>query len=501
MANPPRKLFSPYASSMFQDVPDAWKPFLLGENKSALIATLQKISKQMQRKYGVDSVYCGSDQYIYPHPANLFAAFFHNTPDSIRVIILGDYPRNNSGIAYAMDRFGKNTSGSYRREITAIQQLLQLTSFDPRGTCQNVLWLNYALTSNPLIVSNAQTVRGEHIPVAYALDPNSGWQVHNWTEYVNQVLVALLQAYPHIVLINWVGADVAHKLVLRGCSPGQPQFAHCDHFVQLSSMLAAQGMPRDPVTHSCVNWGQSAYPAVAAYAADGSCKGYRTANCITRAAVYTPQEYGGVANMVNCNWSVDVPAYEFCWSGKPNCDKTYHRIIPQSYTILPGCQFIYTTDVPATPTNNRGELLGLLRALDHAVAYYAARCSEAPMHLILDSTYAMGTAAEWCWGKRANDFAAVEKNRDMVRAVYLALNDLAAAMRCRGREMFCSEQTSKGPSATSVDMDVYFSRFVIYHQLSHLDKKGKVPRQGKNWIGNLPYNRWSANNEVDRLME
>lgn len=509
MTAKPRKLFSPYASCMFQDVPSEWKPFLLGDNKPMLIQTLQRISKLMMKKYGVGSVYDSvialgktpdialgksGDQYLYPHPANLFAAFFRNTPDKIRAIILGDHPRNNTGIAYATDRFGHKQAGSYGRQISAIQQLLNLDNFDPRGTTDVVLWLNYSLTANPRIVSNAQTVRDESTPVAYALDPNPGWVAHDWSLYINQVVASLLAAYPNIVVVNWVGADIEHKYLLRGCSPTQPQFSACDNFVQLSSILCAQGMPRDPITNSCIMWGRPAYQAVAAYAADGSCKGYRTSGCVTKAAVYTPKMYGGVPNLVDCCWVIDVPAYEVIFHRD---EKSFNRGAEK----MPGCNYIYITNTPATPTNNRGELLGLLRALDHAVQYYSSRHSEAPMHLILDSTYAMGTAAEWCWNKCSNDFSAVEKNRDMVRAVYLAMNELADAMACCGRNMFCSAQTAKAPSATSVDMGVYFSRCVIYHQMSHLDKKGKVPRPGKNWIENLPWDRWSANNEVDKLMD
>lgn len=212
-------------------IPDAWREWFGDLAHGAEAQAIQAFIREDAQKHKIN-----------PSPENLWNAFTHTRPSSVKVVILGQDPYPDSAAAHGLAFSSLNSipaslSNIYK-EIRRTHPDIKLEHGDL--TCwakQGVLLLNSALTVQA---------------------GNPGSHSHVWADYTDKIISRLSETTTGVVFVLW-GAKAKAKsqlidskkhLILTAAHPSPlsaAKFAGCNHFQLVNEYLLQTGRP-------AINW-------------------------------------------------------------------------------------------------------------------------------------------------------------------------------------------------------------------------------------------------------
>jgi uracil-DNA glycosylase len=360
---------------------------------------------------------------VAPPPGLILEALRYGAPADFHTVIIGQDPYYTPGTAQGLCFSAPGLPDSLKRIFGCLDRAhLRRNHGDTRGdlrpwAVQGVLMLNASLTTRlgtarahekqwakfveSLIQRLCTSVEGLHF-LLWGNDARRygttverhGHHVHEWT-------------HPSPLADNRLAPEV--------------QFRMCPHFEEVNAALKAAG-------RRTVCWDNQA-PIVAF--TDGSCplNGKSGARAGFAAAIIGGQFSGYIKD----------PAEN---SHQPKASIIYGEVEPREYGLV-GEHGIRPTSIAAEPTNNRGELMGIVYCL---LALLQGR-AVGQVEIISDSEISVKTLLEWLPTRLKKGTERVLKNYDLV--------SIAWALLCRLRAQATSVEIThvrshqKPPSSTA----------------------------------------------------
>ncbi len=494
-------LIAPFIKEIFKGLKPSWKKlFLSPEFKTILNKCFKKLNADLIQK-GVTAELIqenGIESYIRPVPSKILYAFKQFEVSETRVIVIGQDPYTKvdeaEGLSFSVP-VGTKIPPSLRTIYQALESQKLITKIPNHGNLvswarQGVLLLNRYLTRTP-------TIELDDTGTAY-IKNNGGSTKNNmhpfWTDFTNAVVKYISDVNPDIILLLWgkkaeeVCEAVAEKVAAESIDIqiwGHPSplnttsnFGKCPHFKYVNEKLKEKNMPEIdwniPDVHIKGTKKQTPDAKVAIIEelvvakivvfTDGGCpkNGKKDAKAVY--AAYFPKTFNEKANGVIGEYSGNVPDKE-----------------ATSATVFDG---------PKTkPTNNRGELLGIIAAFTVILTEYNKTKIKRPILLVTDSEICMGTINAWIWDwvKKQKDFSH-KSNPDLIRVLY---NQLLALRETVPTDKLL--QSSAKDCKNNAAMDLEWGGLTVIHQNSHLAKKD-IPERGT-----IEYELYNGNQRADDL--
>lgn len=494
-------LIAPFIKEIFKGLKPSWKKlFLSPEFKSILNKCFKKINADLVQK-GVTAELIqenGIESYIRPVPSKILHAFKYFEVSETRVIIIGQDPYTKvdeaEGLSFSVP-VGTRVPPSLRTIYQALESQKLITKIPNHGNLskwaqQGILLLNRYLTRTPTIVL-------DDTGTAYV--KNDGGSTKNnmhpfWTDFTNAVVKYIADINPNIILLLWgkkaeeVCEAVAEKVAAQAIDIqiwGHPSplntssnFGKCPHFKYVNEKLREKKLPEIdwniPEVHIKGTKKITADAQVAIIEelvherivvfTDGGCpkNGKKDAKAVY--AAYFPKTFDGKPNGISGEYSGVVPDKEINPNGK----------------VFDGEK--------VTPTNNRGELLGIITALSVILQEYKTSKKKRSVLLVTDSEICMGTINAWVW-KWMKSTKKEKKNMDLVAVLYKLLVELSEAVPTDKLLQASAETDCKNNNA----MDLQWGGLTVIHQNSHLAKKD-IPKKGTR-----EYELYAGNQRADDL--
>lgn len=436
---------------LISKLPEKWqKLFMHKDVKPTLDACLEKLKTKDHEKIENNAL-------LRPKYDEIFRAFSYFDIDDLKVIIIGQdpYPKieDACGLSFAL------RDGKTKHSLAAIYECLSVSGFSncdiTKWPSLGVLLLNKYLTRTATVVNGVVENGGSDKEHMHTF----------WGDFTN-IIIRKIVNYKHrhgekITIMMWGDkakieglTDKSHnlywghpsKLSNYNKTDNPKNFKYCDHFT---------------ITHKLHNipWGVVTAPKEAEGRLGGPCLENSKETKETtkkenkKIIVFTD---GGCSN-----------------NGKKNAVASYGVYFPDAFmdneNAMKG-KFGGKVPSPPTPTNNRGELLGMITALEKIVEFGA----PVPILLITDSTYCMKTVKEWMpkWFKKNPTFSD-RPNSDLLLRL---LDNLIKLENLHG---------AKHPTFLTIE-----------HQNSHLKAPPKDP---KVKTGGHAYESHLGNSVVDQI--
>lgn len=199
----------------------------------------------------------------------------------------------------------------------------------------------------------------------------------------------------------------------------------------------------------------------------------------------------------------------------PETFATYTNVLASTYTtsgLVPKAELqidmptleLKETDTPVQPSNNRGELLGMIHALISILRYYRVDPNpQLRMILVVDSEYVIHFVNERMWkymlavGHTKADWREkVKANKDLITIVSHLLLALCDLRGCDTNNITACWNNLMQPAAhdyykTAAEMDVEWPGLTLLYQPSH--------KPGPRSTSELDKSKWAANKHADEL--
>jgi uracil-DNA glycosylase len=461
---------------MFQNIKPKWKALLLHKDlKPKLMEIMEKVEEKVN----------GDFSLLRPSPSEIFRAFTFFDIDDLKVIIIGQdpYPKIEEacGLSFAY------RDGRPRNSLAKIYECIGPGADIELWPAQGVLLLNKWLTRSATMTPGGVQNGGSQKPNIHPF----------WDEYTELLVQKTINYHNRrgtvIPILMW--GDKAKMNITGGCclvwghpSPistynqvaGPKNFKHCDHFTRVNQiMLETERAPiqwaRDSVSGPPAILGPTAREHVSTNSnpeiqaegpntgpivvfTDGGCTGNGKASAVASFGVYFPAYFMDKKNHFDESISGKVPRGDF------------------------------------VPTNNRGELLAIVLALEKIAGMEIPKNQPFPPVLVItDSEYSMNSINGWIhkWHKEDPKFLQ-RKNPDLMCRVATVLGKLKGLY---GGKLFHPAALTQWK--TKVELDITWPGLTIIHQRSH---KKDIPRKDpKIKTGGLEYEKYLGNDCVDKL--
>lgn len=405
----------------------AWAPILLGPAARPLLwAACYRVAE--------DLVIHGGG--LAPAAADVMAAWRHFDPADLRAVVLGQDPYPTAGHADGL--CFSTRAAAAPPSLRNIHQALRhagLLADDRAATNtltgwaeQGVLLMNAGLTTRAGVsdvhLGHWQPYIVEVIAQLLELDQTVAWLC--WGGKATGLMTAVARATrgrPH----NAAARAKHHVLTWRhpsplgnaGAAPAE-HFHQCTNFATANAVLALGGRPP-------IDWGRLGAPGDAGRAVADVADATQALAALTLGAppaVLAFTDGSASANgaaTCRAGWGVYVPAapFECALAGVAG---------PFGHTE----EVRLCGPVPAgavAPSNNRGELLAIMKALEWMLGLCQARPDDHPRRLVVvsDSQYSVNTLIEWAPRWVAKGALAKQKNPDMIGPALAQLAALRAA--------------------------------------------------------------------------
>ena len=494
-------LIAPFIKEIFQGLKPSWKKiFLSSEFKLILNKCFKKLNADLIQK-GVTAELIqenGIETYIRPVPSKILNAFKHFEMSETRVIIIGQDPYTKvdeaEGLSFSVP-VGTHIPPSLQTIYQTLKSQKLITKIPNHGNLttwarQGVLLLNRYLTRTP-------TIAIDDTGTAYV--KNDGGSTKNnmhpfWTDFTNAVVKYISDQNPNIILLLWgkkaeeVCEAVAAKVAAEEIDIqvwGHPSplntssnFGKCPHFKYVNEKLRELKLPEIDwniqdvhLTKGIKKITPDAQVAIIeeivheriVVFTDGGCPKNGKKNAKAVYAAYFPKTFDGKPNGIVGEYSGVVPDKEINPDGK----------------VFDGEK--------VTPTNNRGELLGIITAISVILQEYKIHKKKKSVLLVTDSEICMGTINAWIW-KWMKSTKVEKKNMDLIVVLHKMLIELSETV-----------PTDKLLQASAIDcknndvMDLDWGGLTVIHQNSHLAKKD-IPKKGTR-----EYELYAGNQRADDL--
>lgn len=466
------------------------------------------VSKQFLLKHGFDSS-------LRPNPRDILRSLSFVKPQDIKVIILGrdPYPnkKNATGLAFSTSCEEK-APRSLEKIFDCLKYHKLMKTTPDSGNLeewskQGVLLLNAYLTRTPNIekgivqnegASNKKNIHEFWKPftaelIRFILNSNkkTGIVMMLWGNDAKSIGADILDMklkYPkRIVSMHWGHPS---PVSTNNNSGSKIRFELCNHFIKTNKLLKASGS-------SEINWDPSGlvntkksdqkdsknlridednsktqdkkkdkmkYLIVFT---DGSCLGNGKKDAKASFGIYFPDTFDNKQNIIS--------------------NKKMYGLVPLHTLEIVNDKIKETKD-KISPTNNRGELLGIVYALK--IINDLIDSPNINIIITVDTEYGLKTVKTWIWSWYKTDKAFEhKKNPDIMRILYKYLIDIKTKLNKKSeKDLFVSNIGESG---------IYIS-----WQESHLDKKGRVPIKNKNKVeGGYEYEKYIGNQIADKLAE
>jgi uracil-DNA glycosylase len=378
-------------NKMFEGVDRRYSEILVVKNRTAFSKCIKDVNSAVKNDVSK----------ISPTPDNILRAFKLCPWDELKVLIIGQdpYPKPGDADGMAFSSHAKTTPASLKNIFKCLKKsgLIKKKPEHSRldtWARQGVLMLNSALTTE------AGKVKA-HFKI--------------WDAYTDAVVKGIVEAHPNIILLLW-GNDakskasvVEHDKVLTWGHPSPvstvnrsktdpKSFRFCDNFRRCNEMLTAMG--KTPINWDSINEDAEAIENV---------KAAPDANIL-----YIGTDGGSRGN------------------GKKDCRASWAYFCLDGNIVYNGSGLVPSTpDCPAT--NNRGELTGIIKALEHIDKLDAN--DRRDVLLLSDSEYSINTLTKFApnWFKDpVKHEIEKKKNIDLVKQGV----DLIAKIRLRRKLTF-----------------------------------------------------------------
>lgn len=500
----------------FVGIKPSWRKLFLGKLKPQLNECFKQLGVTL-KKLGVtkaDVERRGLEYYIRPAPENIFNAFRFCEVEDIRCVIVGQDPYPDADHAHGLSfsvPHGEDVPSSLSKIYDCLYKQDIIDTKPNHGNLekwakQGVLLLNHYLTRNPQIklVKVVDDETGKETKIANVISNGSkdDKNMHPfWSAFTGAILNHLcglaeekntylclmlwgqkaqemVSAIPEFVMSDKIDIKTwghPSKASPVNQKPGPKNFENCTHFKSINAELQERELPLidwDPrevqtqktaIAKAPVAKPPVSKPAIKAKPAkrvvvftDGGCKGNGKAHAKASYGVHFPVKFNGEDNGYVGNISGLVPSTDI--------------LDVQNGVLVQGKKKI-------TPSNNRGELLGVIMALD-AIIHNAP---NGPWLVVMDSEYCMHIVNEriWKWHKKDSTFGEWA-NPDLVNILHKQLLKL--------KELRDTKPLLQPAAAThyakKTPMDLKWDGLTVLHQDSHIDKAPTDPFEYAIWEGN-----------------
>jgi uracil-DNA glycosylase len=402
-------VITPYLKQIF-DVKKSWRKLLLGPLKPASTRVINEIDNDLRKK-GVtlgDVKKNGLGTYLRPAPEHIFEAFKKFEVQDTKVIIIGQDPYPNPKQAHGL--CFSSGDGSIPASLKKIYSCLveqDLIAAGPKtGNLENwakqgILMLNIYLTRTPIIAKI-----GDECGVMGNGGSTDACMHKFWMKFTveflrlfttsiapeigNKVFVVLwgipaqnldycIMEGDYIKILKWGHPSPMNKA--NNDSKNMGNFIHCDHFAKINECWKMEWNPDKPVIKD---------NEMTVYT-DGACSGNGQKGAKASYAAYFPDEK---LVLYGC-----VPATKFKWKNGSVTSDTKSGI--------------------TKATNNRGEILGLIFALQHFL-----KSGGKKLRVISDSQYVILSLTK-IWERVSDKKFDKKPNPDLLLVLRDCLLDIA----------------------------------------------------------------------------
>jgi len=221
-------------------------------------------------------------------------------------------------------------------------------------------------------------------------------------------------------------------------------------------------------------------------ATDGGCTGNGNRRAMASYAAYVPETFATYTNVLAST-------------------HTTSGLVPKAelQIDMPTLE-LKETDTPIQPSNNRGELLGMIHALIAILRYYRVDPNpQLRMILVVDSEYVIHFVNERMWkymlmvGHTKADWREkVKANKDLITIISHLLLALCELRGCDVTNITACWNNLMQPAAhdyykTAAEMDVEWPGLTLLYQPSH--------KPGPRSTSELDKSKWAANKRADEL--
>jgi uracil-DNA glycosylase len=458
------KMISDYIKEMLNEIKPGWKKIILSPKlKPLFIEVLEKIDESYDA------------MTIIPKPKHIFEAFKYFEPYDTKCVIIGQDPypdpENAHGLSFSVP-LGVKTPASLKNIYKALIKSKQMVKDPGHGNLekwakQGVLMLNLYLTR----------CIGDKTLHKF------------WDKFTTTLIEALIEIQPNIIFMLW--GNIAQKTSTRSADGHEckvmkythpsplaqsvEKFEDCDHFVNTNEILSEYN-------RTTINWdlnepgpelksGLSENQELIVLSVDGGCTGNGKKNACASYGVYFPATFNGIKNKI------------------PNVK--INGLVPNKELILNGLDIV-ETQTPIAPSNNRGELLGMIYGL-RQILIDQLPIRGIKIYIILDSEYVMHMVNERIWKyARQNTIKTQKANVDLVVILYSLLIQMAEKY---GLDDYTTlmQPSAHVHYATKSPMNLNWQRLTLLHQNSHI-KEHEIDKSNR-----LLYEKWLCNSEADKL--
>lgn len=450
----------------FSRVKPKWKKLFMHKDVNPLlIKVFKKIDKTIDSDFSL----------LRPHINDMFNAFTYFDIDELKVIIIGQdpYPKieDACGLSFAYKDHGS------RNSLLKIYECLQYNGYNNIDIhdwpSQGVLLLNRYLTRSATNVDGKIYNGGSQKP-----------NMHTFWNSATQMIIQKTMNYmkrnnKQIPILMWgdkAKMEIKHSINMYWAhpSPASPynqkdnpkHFKYCDHFTNVNKYLISIGL--NPIA-----WGKdyndketlsspielssptknsppSQPPRVVAFT-DGGCTGNGKKNAKASFGVYFPKQF------------LDFDNY---------FDESIGGLVPNDIT----------------PTNNRGELLAIIIALEKILTLPTIP----PILIITDSGYSMNIINSWIYKWYENDDKFRDrKNPDYLVRLYKILMNIK--IQYGG---YLLHNDAKTQYHTKKELPIDWKGLTVIHQRSH---KKPPQKDTKVITGGYDYEKYIGNDTVDKI--
>lgn len=471
----------------FTGIKPSWRKLFLGELKPYINMCFKQLGVTL-KKLGITKENIennGLNYYIRPGPENILNAFRFCEVEDVKCVIVGQdpYPDMESahGLSFSIPK-GEKIPGSLSKIYDCLYKQELISKKPINGNLeewakQGVLLLNRYLTRNPQIVEskvisdggkdskNIHTFWGDFTGAiikhlcTLADNKNSYLCLMLWGQKAQEIVSAIPEFVMNdkISIKTWGHPSKASPVNQK---PGPKNFDNCTHFKSVNEELKERGL-------EIINWDpqesifidKKASTKVVVFT-DGGCIANGKPHAKASYGVYFPKVFNKCKNRYVESISGLVPNVE---------------ILNIENGIIQGTKKI-------TPSNNRGELLAVIIALDVIIRNKL----QGPWMIVMDSEYCMHIINEriWKWHKKDSTFSQWA-NSDLVSILYKQLLKL--------QELHGKNSLLQPAAATyyskKTPMNLEWNGLTILHQESHKNAPTDL----------FKLELWEGNNTADRL--
>ena len=479
--------------SALEGIKPSWRKLFLNELKAEMTDAFRKLNTKLV-KLGVTEELIeenGLGEYMRPDPLDIFNAFKYCETTDIKCIIVGQDPYPAAASAHGLS-FSVKPGEKIPKSLLKIYECLikqgHIKEMPKTGNLakwakQGVLLLNRYLTRNPAIVNDGG--------VSYVKN-DGGSDDKNlhpfWSDFTDGIVKHLAtlaeKENRYMGLMLWGGkaqemtSSIA-GIIMRDAvdllqwghpspintinsKPGPRNFVNCDHFTHVNKELVSR--KQEPI-----DWN----PAKVTVTEPDDEESEPEPNNEKSESKLNPQSSrilvftdGGCMNNGKKNAKASYAAHFADISFQESSG-----LVPKNALNL---DFTETTEL-VQPSNNRGELLGILYALKTILEKWNAS-NVKPVLVVTDSEYCLHTINEriWKWVKKSADFSD-RPNSDLLRILYSQLTDMSGRYRLAGQKLLQPAAATHYLKGTPMDLE--WQGLTILHQNSHLTGND-VPTSG-----------------------